>query len=398
MKIGYVDLLSITDRSASSGLTYSVAAALDQWCGDVIELGPFPPSEHFPLRHQLCNQLSWTLLRKTLYWEYSRPCMAEWAHRVQVAVERSSCDIVFTAERSRWAVALLKTAKPIVVFTDSTMRSTKELGGYFIDDLPAMQVARAARTEQVLYRKARTILVASEWARNSVVNDYGISPDRVAVLPFGANLLRHEVPAPEDARRRRSSDECRLLWLGGNWHRKGGDRAVLIRDELDKLGISARLTLVGSDKGPSIATPRVQTIGPLDKSNPDQARQLWEIFRSSDFHLLPTRAETFGIACAEANAFGLPTIAPALGGLPEVVRHDVNGILMAPDATPTEYARRIAELHANPDRYRRLSDGARLLFETVHNWDTWGQRADQELTKLGRGDSGDHFAASTPTH
>ena len=175
-------------------MPFSVAAALNKWCGDVIELGPFPPSEHSPLRHRVCNQVAWTLLGQTLYWPYSRPCIADWARRIEDSVQRSSCDVVFTAERSRWAVALLRIAQPIVVFTDSTMRSIRKMGGYFTDSLPALQVARAARIEGALYRRARAILVASAWTLDSIVNDYGISPDRVTVAPFGANLLQHEVP------------------------------------------------------------------------------------------------------------------------------------------------------------------------------------------------------------
>ena len=167
--------------------------------------------------------------------------------------------------------------------------------------------------------------------------------------------------------------------------RKGGDQALLIRDELERLGINAHLTLLGSNKSPSVGNPRVRIVGPLQKGNPDEARQFWEFFRTSDFYILPSRGETFGIGCAEASAFGLPTIAPAMGGIPEVVRNDVNGILVAPHATPVEYARRIAELQTNPERYRRLSDGGRMLFQTVHNWDAWGQRAKQVLTRLGQG-------------
>ena len=385
IKIGFVDLSSIEDRSVSSGVPFSAAAALNKWCGDVVELGPFPPSEHRPLRYRMCNQMAWTSLRQTLYWDYSRPCIAEWARRIQDSLERSSCDILFAAERSRWAVALLKSAKPIVVLTDSTMRSIRKMGGYFIDDLPALQVARATHVERALFRRASAILATSAWCLDSVVNDYGISPDRVTLAPFGANVLRHEVPVGNSARRCQSSDACRLLWVGDNWLRKGGDQALLIRNELEKLGIRAHLTLVGSDKGPSVENPRVRTVGPLRKGNPHEARQFWEFFRTSDFYILPTRGETFGIGCAEASAFGLPTIAPALGPIPEVVRDDVNGILVAPHATPSEYARRIAELHGDPERYRRLSEGGRMLFETVHNWDVWGQRANQVLTNLGQG-------------
>src|SRR4029450_236861 len=51
-RIGFVDLSTIEDRSASSGVPFNVAAALEKWCGEVVELGLFPASELCPLRHQ----------------------------------------------------------------------------------------------------------------------------------------------------------------------------------------------------------------------------------------------------------------------------------------------------------------------------------------------------------
>ena len=74
----------------------------------------------------------------------------------------------------------------------------------------------------------------------------------------------------------------------------------------------------------------------------------WDIF------VLPSLDEGFGVAALEAMAAGLPVIASAAGGLPELVRDGESGLLFPP-GKPTELASRLRELIN--DREKRLSLG-----------------------------------------
>jgi len=60
-------------------------------------------------------------------------------------------------------------------------------------------------------------------------------------------------------------------------------------------------------------------------------RPAGEILGTCDFYVQPSRAEAFGMAAAEAMAAGLPVIASAVGGLPEVVVDGVTGLLVPPN-------------------------------------------------------------------
>ncbi|HNW93155.1 MAG TPA: glycosyltransferase, partial [bacterium] len=84
------------------------------------------------------------------------------------------------------------------------------------------------------------------------------------------------------------------------------------------------------------------------------------ILRELDLLLYPTRAAGEGLPLIILEAFhhGIPVIARAHGGIPAVVKHDVNGILLAED-TADAYAGAIRELAGDDARYRRLADGAR---------------------------------------
>ena len=71
--------------------------------------------------------------------------------------------------------------------------------------------------------------------------------------------------------------------------------------------------------------------------------RLGEIYRS--FHVLvaPSRLEGFGLVAAEAMMHGVPVVAARTGGLPELVEHEVTGLLFQPD-DPEDLAKAIVRI------------------------------------------------------
>jgi glycosyltransferase involved in cell wall biosynthesis len=55
-----------------------------------------------------------------------------------------------------------------------------------------------------------------------------------------------------------------------------------------------------------------------------------EIFSASDVALVPSWEEPFGRVVVEAMATGVPVVATAVGGPPEIIRHGVDGLLVSP--------------------------------------------------------------------
>jgi glycosyltransferase involved in cell wall biosynthesis len=67
--------------------------------------------------------------------------------------------------------------------------------------------------------------------------------------------------------------------------------------------------------------------------------------------------EAYGLAMLEAQAAGLPVVAGREGGVPEVVQHDVTGIL-TPPRDPETFARAVEALLGEPDRLRKMAAAA----------------------------------------
>jgi glycosyltransferase involved in cell wall biosynthesis len=80
-------------------------------------------------------------------------------------------------------------------------------------------------------------------------------------------------------------------------------------------------------------------------------------YAGCDLYVWPAVREAYGLAMLEAQAAGLPVVAGREGGVPEVVQHDVTGIL-TPPRDPGTFARAVEALLAEPDRRRKMAAAA----------------------------------------
>ena len=90
----------------------------------------------------------------------------------------------------------------------------------------------------------------------------------------------------------------------------------------------------------------VHFLGPL--SRPGVARR----YREADLFTLPSSAEAFGNVFAEALASGLPIVSSRIGGIPDLVEHGANGLLITP-----------GDIHALAGAIRYLADDPELRLE-----------------------------------
>ncbi|MDE6782828.1 MAG: glycosyltransferase, partial [Paramuribaculum sp.] len=72
------------------------------------------------------------------------------------------------------------------------------------------------------------------------------------------------------------------------------------------------------------------------------------------------------ISICEAMAYGIPTIATEVGGVPEIVDDDC-GLLLAPDSTPEEFVRGLLPYLDSDQRTARLREGAYTRWHEHYN-------------------------------
>jgi glycosyltransferase involved in cell wall biosynthesis len=188
------------------------------------------------------------------------------------------------------------------------------------------------------FQSARHLVTWSEWAKASLVADYGIAADKVTVIPPGIDTtLWNFTDRPRD----RESGKTRLLFVGGDFGRKGGDTLLAAMKQLPpELGIE--LDIATRDNPDVTGCGRVRVHNGLTPNS----KPLMDLFASADAFVFPTRGDCLPLAVMEALTAGLPVITSNVGALSEAVTHKVTGLVVAPN-DPEALAQAIRYLAEN---------------------------------------------------
>lgn len=379
-RIAFVTVQDPANPTAWSGTLHFMLDALRQRVGGVTTVGPVPLTTSWSTKARA--RIEAALGRGAFDHSHG----LELAHRSSAWVTdrlgRAGCDVVLAAAAAP-AIAFLEDVPPVAYSSDATFALLEGYYGSF-DGLSARSRREANAVEGAAITRADALLYPSTWVAESATRDYGASPAKVAVVPFGANLDR--VPSAERATARRAGGTCRLLFLGRDWVRKGGDLALGAFGALQAMGVPAELTICGCTPPPGWGGHEgVRVIPRLDQREPSQRRELEQLLEHSSFLLLPTRAECYGVVFCEAAAFGLPSITTATGGVTEIIRSGENGFALPLDAGPDAYAELVARLWLDLAAYERLVAGSRRQYEERLNWGRWADVVVERLVKLASG-------------
>lgn len=263
-------------------------------------------------------------------------------------------------------IAFLRTSIPIVSYGDC---STLQL----IDYYPALfNVCKLSHleikfVERLAIRRIQCPVFSSYWASNFVAKVYKASPITIA---FGANLIVAKKAVPKEIR----SNSCKLLFIGADWQRKGGDIVIKIHKELLERGINSQLTIVGMDIPESVRVPdHVTVINFINKDTEVGVKNFVELFEKADYFILPTVADCTPIVIAEAYAFGLPVLSTQTGGLPSMVFNDLTGYLFQVNDWEG-YINYIIELSKDKLKYRNISKNCLSYYNSIFNWNSWANK------------------------
>ncbi len=377
-RIAFLTSYDPADESKLSGSSYYMLKALEKKGCQVTKLGPARE------RRFLGGGIARLLRRFSPAYNlgHSHLMAALYANGFRKKLKNQVFDCIF-APRSSTEIALLKTQTPIIYYSDTTFASLYNYYEWF-SNFMRLSEWEGNRIEQAALNNSTYAVFSSEWAAQSAINDYNIDASKVSVVPMGPNL--REIPSRKLALQPREKDKCKLLFIGVEWDRKGGQVAFDTMRALKEMGINASLTIVGCTPPPSVLDADLHVIPRLNKKNPVEYQKFGELLSSHHFFILPTRAECFGVVFCEASAFGLPSITTDTGGIPTAVRNGVNGYRLPLIATGTDYAERIASLFTSYNtQYVPLSISSRDLFEKELNWDAFAEKMVTLFEQAGNG-------------
>jgi glycosyltransferase involved in cell wall biosynthesis len=210
---------------------------------------------------------------------------------------------------------------------------------------------------------ARRVIATSPSTKNRLIADYGVPAEHITVARPGTDPVAPAVGSRDGV--------VRLLAVGSVVPGKGYD--VLIAALTTLTDLPWQLTIAG-DTGRDRATAakieddiarfkltdRIALLGAVAPA------RLAELYRAADLFVLASRFESYGMAYAEAIAYGLPTIGTTAGAIPETLPGE-SAILVKPDDAAA-LADALRRLIADSNERQKIASAARAAAVHLPIW------------------------------
>lgn len=260
---------------------------------------------------------------------------------------------------------------PAIVSIDSTQTLAREEA---VSTLAQLSYGPNIAHDRLVFQLATAITATSEWAARDLTNHEPDCAGKVHVMPYPVR----PIAAPgwtAERQARASARRPRVLFMGGDFVRKGGDLLLDVwRDAA--LGDLADLELVTDWPLGGVALPPGVRVRPGITAYSPEWQALWH---DADVFVMPTRHEAFGMVFQEAAAAGLPSIATRINAIPEIVRHGTTGLLVARDDR-TALVDAIRTLVASADLRRTLGERALATVRAVASVERYTARLHTVMT------------------
>jgi glycosyltransferase involved in cell wall biosynthesis len=198
----------------------------------------------------------------------------------------------------------------------------------------------------------------------------GISEERLILLGMGVDAAECTCGNRDQVRRSWETEagEVVIGHLANHSAEKGTVDLLRAISRLWQRGRRVRLVLAGPEmanfrrfwEGFEISGPVIR-LGVLDE------QQKRDFFAGLDMFALPSRSDSFGLVLLEAWANRLPNVAYAAGGVAEVIRHELDGLL-APCGDVGALTEALDRLIVDPRQRSQLGDNGWKRTVTEFSW------------------------------
>lgn len=234
--------------------------------------------------------------------------------------------------------------------------------------------------EKTAYQEADAVIAVSPQMKEDVVSLYGVSHERVHVIPNGIDLDEYQPAFDETVLRSYgvNPEIPYVLFVGRITRQKG---IIHLLHAIAHLDPGTQIILAaGAPDTPEIEVEMIQEVTRLKKSDEHHVVWIREMMPPSELIVLyshaqvfacPSVYEPFGIINLEAMACETAVVATKVGGIPMVVVDGETGLLveLEGDGFAERLADSINQLMRDPERSRAMGLQGRARVETRFSWE-----------------------------
>jgi glycosyltransferase involved in cell wall biosynthesis len=184
-------------------------------------------------------------------------------------------------------------------------------------------------TRRVAFHRSQQIIIHANYLKNAIVEQFKIPAPRLNVIPHGelGSLYQRLAPTQDLVIR----EPFTLLFAGRIWPYKGLKYLIEAMPLVAEVIPEVKLIIAGSGENIDRYFPQGYDLNRYEILNRFiESAEIVQLFKRSTLSILPyIEASQSGVA-ALAYGMGTPVIASEIGGLPEVVRHEQDGLLVPP--------------------------------------------------------------------
>jgi glycosyltransferase involved in cell wall biosynthesis len=205
-----------------------------------------------------------------------------------------------------------------------------------------------------IFRRCAHFIVLSESWRTFYVQTLKLKAEQVTVLPNAVKL-------PPQVALRQGANPLQFVFFGRIGQRKGAFDLVKAFAQLSPAQRQRAHLILAGDGEVEELRQQVRDLDLEDQASvlgwvsPEQRDQL---LQQADAFVLPSYNEALPMSLLEAMGWGLPVITTPVGGIPELIQSDQNGLLVPPGDIQ-QLADALALLIENHDLRIALGDAAR---------------------------------------
>jgi len=366
INIAYITKEDSQNKIAWSGTSYNIYRCLYKTRHNIIRFGPY---NSFFEKFLKLVELFYKLLNVKYDPDRNIFMSKIISKRIKENLKNKKIDLIIVHDCP--IISFLKTKIPIVIWTDLTFDLYQR--SYFNNykKFHPNSVTQGNYLEKLSLNKANTIIYSTKYAEINAKKKYSIKKNKIKIIPFGSDILpisKKKFLFVQKNRIKNKKKMIKFISVGVDWERKNMDKSIQVIRELNNIGNKCSLIIVGALPPKNFIKPKFVKIIPfLNKKIKKNILKLKELYLNSDYFILLSKAEAFGLVIQEATAHGLPLILNNIDGIIYVADKKYS-LFVNKDNSPLTIASKIANLDNNLSKYKRLSYNSHSS-SFNNNWD-----------------------------